>query len=431
MSGPNGGPIGNLPGAALDLSNVQPVAPVDFNAQRIINVANPVNPQDVVTLDYFNNNPPAGVAAITLANITPVADVDFSNQKLVNVANPTNPQDVVTLDYFNTNPPAGAANIPLNNILPVADVDFNGQKLIDVADPTNPQDVVTLNYFNNNPGGGANRQLSNLLGTQINANLTYANASLLWTIQSQDNPTGNVADMIVRTGNHNGNQINGNGNITIITGSKSGAATSSGDTGNVSLRTGSISVSGPTNANTGNITLFTGGLLQNDNSGATGLVRLNSGDNNGTGGSGDVSIFTGNTQGNAFGAESGDILIDSGQTGGISTRSGLLRFRSGPTTGATAQSGKVEIRSGQSSNWNSGDIEIITGVAGNIRGIINLEARQIDYNYTPNKDHVWESGVTGTRPASPVTGTTYFDTTLGQPIWYDGAAWVDATGAAV
>lgn len=29
------------------------------------------------------------------------------------------------------------------------------------------------------------------------------------------------------------------------------------------------------------------------------------------------------------------------------------------------------------------------------------------------------------------TGKTYFDTTLGLPIWWNGAAWVDATGTPV
>lgn len=41
------------------------------------------------------------------------------------------------------------------------------------------------------------------------------------------------------------------------------------------------------------------------------------------------------------------------------------------------------------------------------------------------------SGTTANRPtASLWTGRVYFDTTLGKPIWYDGAQWVDATGAA-
>lgn len=44
---------------------------------------------------------------------------------------------------------------------------------------------------------------------------------------------------------------------------------------------------------------------------------------------------------------------------------------------------------------------------------------------------VIESGATGSRPASPITGETFFDTTLGIPIWYSGANWVDATGTTV
>ena len=41
------------------------------------------------------------------------------------------------------------------------------------------------------------------------------------------------------------------------------------------------------------------------------------------------------------------------------------------------------------------------------------------------------SGVTGDRPASPVVGFNYFDTTITKPIWYDGTGWVDATGTTV
>jgi hypothetical protein len=40
-------------------------------------------------------------------------------------------------------------------------------------------------------------------------------------------------------------------------------------------------------------------------------------------------------------------------------------------------------------------------------------------------------GVTGSRPSTPHNYQTYFDTTIGKPIWYNGAAWVDATGATV
>jgi hypothetical protein len=41
------------------------------------------------------------------------------------------------------------------------------------------------------------------------------------------------------------------------------------------------------------------------------------------------------------------------------------------------------------------------------------------------------SGATTGRPASPPTGGMWFDTTLGKPIWWNGTAWKDATGATV
>lgn len=42
------------------------------------------------------------------------------------------------------------------------------------------------------------------------------------------------------------------------------------------------------------------------------------------------------------------------------------------------------------------------------------------------------SGTTTNRPITGLwTGRMFFDTTLGKPIWYKTAGWVDATGAAV
>ena len=38
---------------------------------------------------------------------------------------------------------------------------------------------------------------------------------------------------------------------------------------------------------------------------------------------------------------------------------------------------------------------------------------------------------TSNRPANPSIGEQFFDKTIGKPIWYNGTAWVDATGATV
>jgi hypothetical protein len=45
---------------------------------------------------------------------------------------------------------------------------------------------------------------------------------------------------------------------------------------------------------------------------------------------------------------------------------------------------------------------------------------------------VSQSGTTAQRPTTELwVGRTYFDTTLGKPVWYEGPGWVDATGSAV
>lgn len=49
-------------------------------------------------------------------------------------------------------------------------------------------------------------------------------------------------------------------------------------------------------------------------------------------------------------------------------------------------------------------------------------------DHAATKAYVDNSGPTGNRPASPSTGQSYFDTTIGKPVWYNGSGWVDATG---
>jgi hypothetical protein len=42
-----------------------------------------------------------------------------------------------------------------------------------------------------------------------------------------------------------------------------------------------------------------------------------------------------------------------------------------------------------------------------------------------------QHGTTAARPVGAITGTRYFDTTLGIPAWWNGTIWVNATGGAV
>lgn len=50
---------------------------------------------------------------------------------------------------------------------------------------------------------------------------------------------------------------------------------------------------------------------------------------------------------------------------------------------------------------------------------------------SPSQNVVWNSETTVNRPPAPNPGQRLFDTDLGQPIWYDGNGWVDATGTSI
>jgi len=51
--------------------------------------------------------------------------------------------------------------------------------------------------------------------------------------------------------------------------------------------------------------------------------------------------------------------------------------------------------------------------------------------YAPvSRKFLTQNGITTSRPTSSITGLMFFDTTLGQPVWWDGSTWVDATGGA-
>ena len=55
----------------------------------------------------------------------------------------------------------------------------------------------------------------------------------------------------------------------------------------------------------------------------------------------------------------------------------------------------------------------------------------VDSDYVATKATINTGGDTASRPASPVLYQSYFDITLGYPIWYNGSNWVDAVGTVV
>ena len=47
------------------------------------------------------------------------------------------------------------------------------------------------------------------------------------------------------------------------------------------------------------------------------------------------------------------------------------------------------------------------------------------------RKYITRNGASTVRPISSVLGEQFFDTTLGQPIWWDGTSYIDAAGNVV
>lgn len=208
----------------------------------------------------------------------------------------------------------------------------------------------------------------------------------------------------------------------------------------------------PATFGTGDIFLESGAVANDGNIVPSGRVSIQSGPATGVGNAptGEVRINSGNT----WGGKSGNLIFSSGfssqgdsgnivmSTGTGAGSSGNITISSGGSD--TQPSGSVNLRSGNSNSSATGSVGIATGnastISGNItivtgtgptRGHISMLAGFINHNAVESRNVVWESDTTANRPVGPVQGQRFFDTTLGRPIWYDGANWILADGTVV
>ena len=77
---------------------------LDMSGNTIYNVADPVNPQDVVTKVYVDNTKGSGVIGRKIGDAVSIKEnLDFmGKQKIKNLVDPVNEKDAVTKEYVDT-----------------------------------------------------------------------------------------------------------------------------------------------------------------------------------------------------------------------------------------------------------------------------------------------------------------------------------------
>ena len=208
---------------------------------------------------------------------------------------------------------------------------------------------------------------------------------------TSSNVSANSGPIQIQTGN---TDQAATGNIDIITGTSNQNRTGSiqlntGDsrddnTGFINLITGDIDE----NHDSGNITIQTGGSsddlttsgfieLSSGEASESGVISLHSGNanSNGSGSSGNVSVYSGNKLFSSLFGSTGEISIYSGNT--QNGNSGRMRLYTGDT--GVGNTGAIELYTGRSdSSGNSGDIDFFTGSSTLNTGEINMRTGTSD-----------------------------------------------------
>ena len=120
---------------------------LDMRGNTIYNVADPVNPQDVVTKVYVDNTKGSGVIGRkTKDGVSIKENLDFlGKQKIKNLPDPVNDHDAVTKEYVDDK----TKNLFIDkndNIAFGLNVDMEGNKIFSLPEPATDQEPATKKY---------------------------------------------------------------------------------------------------------------------------------------------------------------------------------------------------------------------------------------------------------------------------------------------
>ena len=126
---------------------------IDMRGNTIYNVADPVNPQDVVTKVYVDNTKGSGVIGRKIGDSVSIKEnLDFlGKQKIKNLPDPVNDKDAVTKEYVDSKGNFLELDNPFkfkDNIYEAKDnINLKGFKISEVSLPSEDGDVATKEYI--------------------------------------------------------------------------------------------------------------------------------------------------------------------------------------------------------------------------------------------------------------------------------------------
>lgn len=294
-------------------------------------------------------------------------------------------------------------------------------------------------------GDDANRLLSNLQTTDINADLIFNLAAA--KVKTKDDSGVPTNDIYIKSGDQTGasytgtvwiesgyatgGSSTGSGGVTVATGASDDAPS-----GVMNIYTGSalVGASGNMFINTGqgqsgagNLTIQTGNTTTTAASGyilmqtaggivtdaGSGVIDITTGAALGVANSGNINLTSGD--GDKY---SGNIALTTGEALTGAAVSGSISLSTGGAADVNSVSGGIDITTG-GGDVSSGNITLNTGSANTSRGDIFLSGRQV----IVQNDSLLRLPLSASAPTAVEAGNMYYDTTTNKSYTWDGTTW--------
>jgi len=121
-----------------------PTANISLDNNRIINVLDPVDPQDVATKSYVDSSG-GSTDKVSRSGDTMTGALGMTANKIYDVLDPVDPQDAATKSYVDSS--GGATNkVSRSGDTMTGALGMTSNKIYDVLDPVDLQDAATKNY---------------------------------------------------------------------------------------------------------------------------------------------------------------------------------------------------------------------------------------------------------------------------------------------
>ena len=182
---------------------------INMNLNIISNLANGSNSNDAVNLSQLQSVQSSIPTKLSDLSVLNTANINLNSNKIINVVDPVNAQDVSTKNYVDTKVSSVVVPTKLSDLTGsnTSNLNLNSNKINNVVDPVSAQDAATKNYVDTKVASGGSTLTQTLNTTAYTGSLYGVYCKILW-MTNNSSYIPNIINLNNIINNLNGNSSN-------------------------------------------------------------------------------------------------------------------------------------------------------------------------------------------------------------------------------